>query len=163
MEDFSEINRNLNKKILSTPKFDKNVFGFKGELISIDSYIINIILNDKNEKFETANFSLCNTEGEVLENLYKIESSSIGNINLNFNKKETELNFLKSFVSEIIEEKYKTSNSIGLFKNKIEKKLNDIKEEIYKCNDINKFNLYERFLKKFNTDAIPEFLKRKYS
>jgi len=160
MEDFSEINRNLNKKILSTPKFDKNVFGFKGELISIDSYIINIILNDINEKFEIANFSLCNTEGEVLENLYKIESSSIGNINLNFNKKETELNFLKSFVSEIIEEKYKTSNFIGLLKNKIEKKLNDIKEEIYKCNDINKFNLYERFLKKFNTDAIPEFLKR---
>ena len=38
--------------------------------------------------------------------------------------------------------------------------MNDIKEEIYKCNDINKFNLYERFLKKFNTDAIPEFLKR---
>ena len=81
MEDFSEINRNLNKKILSTPKFDKNVFGFKGELISIDSYIINIMLNDVNEKFEIANFSLCNTEGEVLENLYKIESSSIGNIN----------------------------------------------------------------------------------
>ena len=104
--------------------------------------IKNIILNDINEKFEIANFSLCNTEGEVLENLYKIESSSIGNINLNFNKKETELNFLKSFVSEIIEEKYKTSNSIGLLKNKIEKKLNDIKEEIYKCNDINKFNLY---------------------
>ena len=56
MEDFSEINRNLNKKILSTPKFDKNVFEFKGELISIDSDIINIILNDINEKFEIANF-----------------------------------------------------------------------------------------------------------
>ena len=45
-------------------------------------------------------------------------------------------------------------------KNSIEKKLNEIIEEIYKCNDINKFNLYERFLKKFNTDAIPEFLKK---
>ena len=161
MENFSEINKNHNNNIiLSTPKYDKNVFGFKGELISIDSDTINIILSDINEKFEIANFSLCKTEEEVLENLYRIENVSIESINLNFNKKETELNFLKNFVSEIIKEKYKYNNNINSIKNKIEKKLNDIIEEIYKCNDINKFNLYERFLKKFNTDAVPEFLKK---
>ena len=159
MEDFRSIN-NYHNNILSTPKYDKNVFGFKGELISIDSDTINIILNDINEKFEIANFSLCKNEGEVLENLYRIENVSIGSIDLNFNKKETELNFLKSFVSEIIKEKYKYDNNIDSIKNSIEKKLNEIIEEIYKCNDINKFNLYERFLKKFNTDAIPEFLRR---
>ena len=160
MDDFRSINNYHNNIILSTPKYDKNVFGFKGELISIDSDTINIILNDINEKFEIANFSLCKNEGEVLENLYRIENVSIGSIDLNFNKKETELNFLKSFVSEIIKEKYKYDNNIDSIKNSIEKKLNEIIEEIYKCNDINKFNLYERFLKKFNTDAIPEFLKK---
>ena len=160
MDDFRSINNNNHNNILSTPKYDKNVFGFKGELISIDSDTINIILSDINEKFEIANFSLCKNEGEVLENLYRIENVSIGSIDLNFNKKETELNFLKSFVSEIIKEKYKYDNNIDSIKNSIEKKLNEIIEEIYKCNDINKFNLYERFLKKFNTDAIPEFLKK---
>ena len=138
MENFSEINKNHNNNIiLSTPRYDKNVFGFKGELISIDSDTINIILSDINEKFEIANFSLCKTEEEVLENLYRIENVSIESINLNFNKKETELNFLKNFVSEIIKEKYKYNNNINSIKNKIEKKLNDIIEEIYKCNDIN--------------------------
>ena len=159
MDDFRSIN-NYHNNILSTSKYDKNVFGFKGELISIDSDTINIILSDINEKFEIANFSLCKNEGEVLENLYRIENVSIGSIDLNFNQKETELNFLKSFVSEIIKEKYKYDNNIDSIKNSIEKKLNEIIEEIYKCNDINKFNLYERFLKKFNTDAIPEFLKK---
>ena len=111
MDDFRSINNNNHNNILSTPKYDKNVFGFKGELISIDSDTINIILSDINEKFEIANFSLCKNEGEVLENLYRIENVSIGSIDLNFNKKETELNFLKSFVSEIIKEKYKYDNN----------------------------------------------------
>ena len=51
MDDFRSINNNNHNNILSTPKYDKNVFGFKGELISIDSDTINIILSDINEKF----------------------------------------------------------------------------------------------------------------
>ena len=160
MDDFNKINNNLNNINISTPTSDKCIFEFKGELLSIDSDTINIILNDINEKFEIANFCSCKTEEEVLENLYGIENACMNNIDLNFYKDKTQLNFLKHFVSEIIEEQYKCNNSFDSIKNKIEKKLNDIINEIHNCKDINKFNLYEKFLTKFKTDAIPEFLKK---
>ena len=162
MDDFNKIinNNNLNNKINSTPQYDKNIFEFKGELISIDSDTISIILNDINDKFGNENLSFCKTEAEVLEYFYMIEKSTIESIGLNFKKDEPQLNFLKSFVSGIIEEKYKYNQTFISLKNNIEKKLNEIVEEINKCDDINKFNLYERFIKKFNTDGIPEFLKK---
>ena len=162
MDDFNKIinNNNLNNKINSTPQYDKNIFEFKGELISIDSDTISIILNDINDKFGNENLSFCKTEAEVLEYFYMIEKSTIESIVLNFKKDEPQLNFLKSFVSGIIEEKYKYNQTFISLKNNIEKKLNEIVEEINKCDDINKFNLYERFIKKFNTDGIPEFLKK---
>ena len=48
MDDFNEINNNLNNINISTPTSDKCIFEFKGELLSIDSDTINIILNDIN-------------------------------------------------------------------------------------------------------------------
>ena len=160
MDDFNEINNNLNNINISTPTSDKCIFEFNGELISIDSDTINIILNDIDVKFKKANFPSCKTEEEVLSNLFTIENECMNDIDTNFYKDKKLLNFLKHFVSEIIEEQYKCNNSFDSIKNKIETKLNDIINEIHNCEDINKFNLYEKFLTKFKTDAIPEFLKK---
>ena len=152
----------INADNMSTPNYENNIFEYKGQLITFDSVIINIILNDMNKRFELEDFSKFKTEKEILEYFYSKEKSSLGYIDVNFKDKnnEVQVQFLKNFVSEIIIEKYQSNNSLFLMREKINKKINDIAEEIKSVKDINNVNIQEIYIKKFGTYRIPIFLEK---
>ena len=160
MEDENDINEFNNNKNEITPQYDSNIFEFKGELISIDTEIINIILNDINKNFILEDFSLFEEENEVLEFFYYKEKESLDSIDVNFKDNETQKLFLHNFISEIIEEKYEYNKSLENFRNKIYNKINEIIEDIKNCKDINNYVLSEKYIKKFQTDKIPKFLEK---
>ena len=156
----NNINMINNDNEKQTPQYDNHIFEFEGELISIDTEVINIVLNDMNNRFILEDFSLYKTEKQVFDYFYNKEQSSLGNIILNFNQNEIQLKFLKYFVNEIIEEKYYYNKSLTEMRNKIDKKINYILEEIEKCKDLNNFNLTERYFQLFKTSKIPKFLEK---
>ena len=156
----NNINMINNDNEKQTPQYDNHIFEFEGELISIDTEVINIVLNDMNNRFRLEDFSLYKTEKQVFDYFYNKEQSSLGNIILNFNQNEIQLKFLKYFVNEIIEEKYYYNKSLTEMRNKIDKKINYILEEIEKCKDLNNFNLTERYFQLFKTSKIPKFLEK---
>ena len=155
------INENNNEYSI-TPEYDKNIFEFKGELISFDTEIINIILSDMNRRFELEDFSKFKKEKEVLEYFYSKEKSSLGHIELNFKEKDNEIQiqFLKHFVNEIIIEKYENNKSLSMMREKINKKLDDIMTIIKNSKNIDSINIQELYLKKFDTYKIPMFLEK---
>ena len=160
MEDKNEINEFNNNKNETTPQYDSNIFEFKGELISIDTEIINLILNDINKNFILEDFSLFEEENEVLEFFYYKEKESLESIEVNFKDNETQKLFLKNFISDIIEDKYQYNKSLENFRNKIDIKINEIIEDIKNCKDIDNYNLSKSYIKKFQTDKIPKFLEK---
>ena len=161
MEDLNSINMINNEENKKTPEYDNNVFEFKGELISISTEVINVVLSEINERFKLEDFSLFETEKQVLDYFYYKEKASLESIDLNFKEDENQKQFLKSFVNEIIEEKYQINESLTDKRNKIDKKLNEIIEEIKKCKDINSYNLSRKYIKLFKSDKIPSFLEKK--
>ena len=152
------IDNNNDNKI--TPQYDSNVFEFKGELIFIDSEVINLVINEISKRFILEDFSKFETEKQVLDYFYNKEKSSLGSIDINFKENELQKQFLKNFVSELIEEKYQYNESLTNVRNKIDKKMNEIIEDINGCKDINHYNLSEKYMKKFETDNIPQFLEK---
>ena len=140
-----------------TPEID--VFKFNGELIFINREIINLVLNFFNERFELEDFSKFN-EKNVIQFFYNKEKSNLEHIELNFKDDEKTCKFFKYFVSEIIEEKYRYNISLKNLRKSIEKKINEIIEEIKACKDIYNYNLSESYFKKFNTDYLPKFLEK---
>ena len=151
-----EINNDENKK---TPEYDKNIFEFKGEIISLDAYAFNIILNEISNTFVLEDFSQIITEIEVLDYFYKREKQILEEIDINFKDNQTQL-FLKSQLTEFIEQKYKSNQSLSYWKNSIDGKINEILEKINKCTDIDTFNLSEEYRNHFGTDKIPKFLEK---
>ena len=160
MEDKNEINEFNNNKNETTPQYDSNIFEFKGELISIDTEIINLILNDINKNFILEDFSLFEEENEVLEFFYYKEKESLESIEVNFKDNETQKLFLKNFISDIIEDKYQYNKSLENFRNKIDIKINEIIEDIKNYKDIDNYNLSKSYIKKFQTDKMPKFLEK---
>lgn len=159
MEDEPNFNKNNNEKS-ETPQYDNNIFEFKGELLSINTDIINIVLNELNIRFKLEDFDQYETEKQVLDYFYHKEKSSLESIDLNFKDNETQKEFLKSFVSEMIEDKYKYNVSLTKMRNIIDMGIIEIIEEIRKCKDITSFNLTEKYMQKFKTDKIPIFLEK---
>ena len=160
MEDKNEINEFNNNKNETTPQYDSNIFEFKGELISIDTEIINLILNDINKNFILEDFSLFEEENEVLEFFYYKEKESLESIEVNFKDNETQKLFLKNFISDIIEDKYQYNKSLENFRNKIDIKINEFIEDIKNYKDIDNYNLSKSYIKKFQTDKMPKFLEK---
>jgi hypothetical protein len=139
-----------------TPQNDKITFEFEGHKVSIDSDAINIILSEINRRFILEDFSKYIEEKEVMDYFYFKEKSTFDCLDLNFKKKEIEKKFLKSFAGELIQEKYLYTKSLTDMKNKIDKKMKEIIKDSKNC----KFNLSEKFMKKFKTDQIPHFLEK---
>ena len=159
MEDknyFYELNNEQNQ---INSQNDTYTFEFKGELITIDISIINLILNDINDKFFLEDFSLFE-ESELLDFFYEREKLSLEFVEANFKENEKQKQFLQNYVSEIIEEKYKYNKSIENLRIQIEKKFNEIIEDIQNCKDINHYDLSERYMKEFETKNVPKFLEK---
>ena len=136
-----------------------NVFKYNGELIFINQEIINLVLNFFNKRFVLEDFSKFK-EKNVIQFFYNKEKSNLEHIELNFKDNEKTCKFFKYFVSEIIEEKYRYNISLRNIRNSIEKKINELIEEINKCKDIYNYNLSENNIKKFNTNYLPKFLEK---
>ena len=151
-----EINNESNQ--INSPN-DTYTFESKGELITIDTSIINLILNDINNNFFLEDFSLFE-ENELLDFFYDREKLSLEFIDANFKEKENQKQFLHNYVSEIIEEKYKYNKSIDNLRIQIEKKFDEIIEDIQNCKDINHYDLSEKYIKKLGTKNIPKFLEK---
>ena len=151
-----EINNAENKK---TPEYDKNIFEFKGEIISLDTHAVNIILNEISTTFVLEDFSKNETEIEVLDYFYTREKKILEEIDVNFKDNQTQL-FLKSQLTQFIEQKYKSNQSLSYWKNSIDGKINEILEKINKCTDIDTFNLSEEYWNHFGTYEIPKFLEK---
>ena len=162
MEDIPSFNmiNNINNQSEITPQCSSNVFQFKGELISINDDVLNLVLSEINQRFILEDFSQYKTEKQVFDYFYNKEKSSLGSIDLNFKDNEIQRQFLKSFVSELIEEKYQYNKSLTDIRNKIDKKMNEIIEDIKNCNNIDSFNLSKKYIIKFETDKIPQFLEK---
>ena len=160
MEDKDDINKNINEISLATPQYDSNIFDFKGDLITIDTEVINLILSDVNKTFIIEDFSLINTYREIIEYFYDKENRILGSIELNFQDNRSQKEFLIDFVDEIIEEKYQYNETLINVRKEIEKKINDIIEEIKKCQDIKNINLEKLYRKYFQTNRIPKFLQK---
>ena len=162
MEDIPSFNmtNNNNNQNEITPQCSSNVFQFKGELISINDDVLNLVLSEINQRFILEDFSQYKTEKQVFDYFYNKEKSSLGSIDLNFKDNEIQRQFLKSFVSELIEEKYQYNKSLTDIRNKIDKKMNEIIEDIKNCNNIDSFNLSKKYIIKFETDKIPQFLEK---
>ena len=156
----NNINMINNDNEKQTPQYDNHIFEFERELISIDTEVINIVLNDMNNRFILEDFSLYKTEKQVFDYFYYKEKSSLGSIDLNFKDNEIQRQFLKNFVSELIQEKYKSNKSLADMRNKIDKKMNEIIEDIQNCKNLDYFNLSEKYMNKFKTDKIPQFLEK---
>ena len=138
---------------------DTYTFESKGELITIDSSIINLILDGINNYFFLEDFSFFE-EKELLDFFYGREKLSLEFIDANFKDNEKQKQFLQNNVSDIIEEKYKYNKSIDDLRIQIEKKFNEIIEDIQNCKDINNYDLSEKYLKEFNTKNVPKFLEK---
>ena len=151
-----EINNAENKK---TPEYDKNIIEFKGEIISLDTHAVNIILNEISTTFVLEDFSKNETEIEVLDYFYTREKKILEEIDVNFKDNQTQL-FLKSQLTQFIEQKYKSNQSLSYWKNSIDGKINEILEKINKYTDIDTFNLSEEYWNHFGTDEIPKFLEK---
>ena len=159
MEDENHIYEINNEQNQINSQNDTYTFEFKGELISIDTSIINLILNDINNNFFLEDFSLFE-ESELLDFFYNREKLSLEFIDANFIDNEKQKQFLQNYVSEIIEEKYKYNKSLENLRIQIKKKLNEIIEDIQNCKDINHYDLSEKYLKEFKTKNVPKFLEK---
>ena len=122
MEDKNYIYEINNEPNQINSQNDTYTFESKGELITIDTSIINLILNDINNNFFLEDFSLFE-ENELLDFFYDREKLSLEFIDANFKEKENQKQFLHNYVSEIIEEKYKYNKSIDNLRIQIEKSL----------------------------------------
>jgi len=163
MEDypnFNMINTNNNNQNETTPQCSSNAFQFKGELVSINDDVLNLVLSEISQRFVLEDFSEYKTEKQVFDYFYYKEKSSLGSIDLNFKDNEIQRQFLKNFVSELIQEKYKSNKSLTDMRNKIDKKMNEIIEDIQNCKNLDYFNLSEKYMNKFKTDKIPQFLEK---
>ena len=159
MEDKNYIYEINNEPNQINSQNDTYTFESKGELITIDTSIINLILNDINNNFFLEDFSLFE-ENELLDFFYDREKLSLEFIDANFKEKENQKQFLHNYVSEIIEEKYKYNKSIDNLRIQIEKKFDEIIEDIQNCKDINHYDLSEKYIKKLGTKNIPKFLEK---
>ena len=159
MEDKNYIYEINNEPNQINSQNDTYTFESKGELIIIDTSIINLILNDINNNFFLEDFSLFE-ENELLDFFYDREKLSLEFIDANFKEKENQKQFLHNYVSEIIEEKYKYNKSIDNLRIQIEKKFDEIIEDIQNCKDINHYDLSEKYIKKLGTKNIPKFLEK---
>ena len=156
-----EINIEKNQNQINSIN-DTYTFESKGELITIDTSIINLILddiNDINNNFFLEDFSSFE-EKELLDFFYDREKLSLEFIDANFKENEKQKQFLQNYVSEIIEEKYKYNKSIDNLRIQIEKKFNEIIEDIQNCKDLNNYNLSEKYMKEFKTKYVPKFLEK---
>ena len=159
MEDKNYIYEINNEPNQINSQNDTYTFESKGELITIDTSIINLILNDINNNFFLEDFSLFE-ENELLDFFYDREKLSLEFIDANFKEKENQKQFLHNYVSEIIEEKYKYNKSLDNLRIQIEKKFDEIIEDIQNCKDINHYDLSEKYIKKLGTKNIPKFLEK---
>ena len=159
MEDKNYIYEINNEPNQINSQNDTYTFESKGELITMDTSIINLILNDINNNFFLEDFSLFE-ENELLDFFYDREKLSLEFIDANFKEKENQKQFLHNYVSEIIEEKYKYNKSIDNLRIQIEKKFDEIIEDIQNCKDINHYDLSEKYIKKLGTKNIPKFLEK---
>ena len=159
MEDKNYIYEINNEPNQINSQNDTYTFESKGELITIDTSIINLILNDINNNFFLEDFSLFE-ENELLDFFYDREKLSLEFIDANFKEKKNQKQFLHNYVSEIIEEKYKYNKSIDNLRIQIEKKFDEIIEDIRNCKDINHYDLSEKYIKKLGTKNIPKFLEK---
>ena len=57
MEDENQINMANNAENGETPLYDSNVLDFKGELLSIDTQVINYVLDEITTRFKLEDFS----------------------------------------------------------------------------------------------------------
>ena len=153
-----EINIEQNQNQINSIN-DIYTFESKGESITIDTSIINLILDDINDKFFLEDFSSFE-EKELLDFFYDREKLSLEFIDANFKENEKQKQFLQNYVSEIIEEKYKYNKSIDNLRNQIEKKLIEISEDIQNCKDINNYDLSKKYMKEFQTKYVPKFLEK---
>ena len=153
-------NNNIIENINETPLSDSNIFEFNGDIITIDTHIVDIILNDLDQIFVLKNFDSLKTEQQVLDFFCDKEKKSLEYIELNFKRNKKEFKFFKNFISEMLEEKYRYNKSLLDIRNSIDIKINEIVEEIVKSEDLNYYNLTKKYMELFKTNRIPEFLEK---
>ena len=160
MEDENKINMEINAENGETPLYDSNVLDFKGELLSIDTQVINYVLDEITTRFKLEDFSQFKTEKQVLHYFYYKEESSLGGIDMNFKDNEMQKLFFKSLATDFIEYKYSTNVYLTDVRNKINEKIDNIIAKINNLTDLDTFNLNEEYKNNFKTDKIPKFLEK---
>ena len=160
MEDENKINMEINAENGETPLYDSNVLDFKGELLSIDTQVINYVLDEITTRFKLEDFSQFKTEKQVLHYFYYKEESSLGGIDMNFKDNEMQKLFFKSLATDFIEYKYSTNVYLTDVRNKINEKIDNIIAKINNLTDLDTFNLNEEYMNNFKTDKIPKFLEK---
>ena len=160
MEDENKINMEINAENGETPLYDSNVLDFKGELLSIDTQVINYVLDEITNRFKLEDFSQFKTEKQVLHYFYYKEESSLGGIDMNFKDNEMQKLFFKSLATDFIEYKYSTNVYLTDVRNKINEKIDNIIAKINNLTDLDTFNLNEEYMNNFKTDKIPKFLEK---
>ena len=160
MEDENKINMENNAENGETPLYDSNVLDFKGELLSIDTQVINYVLDEITTRFKLEDFSQFKTEKQVLHYFYYKEESSLGGIDMNFKDNEMQKLFFKSLATDFIEYKYSTNVYLTDVRNKINEKIDNIIAKINNLTDLDAFNLTEEYMNNFKTDKIPKFLEK---
>ena len=160
MEDENKINMEINAENGETPLYDSNVLDFKGELLSIDTQVINYVLDKITTRFKLEDFSQFKTEKQVLHYFYYKEESSLGGIDMNFKDNEMQKLFFKSLATDFIEYKYSTNVYLTDVRNKINEKIDNIIAKINNLTDLDTFNLNEEYMNNFKTDKIPKFLEK---
>ena len=160
MEDENKINMEINAENGETPLYDSNVLDFKGELLSIDTQVINYVLDEITTRFKLEDFSQFKTEKQVLHYFYYKEESSLGGIDMNFKDNEMQKLFFKSLATDFIEYKYSTNVYLTDVRNKINEKIDNIIAKINNLTDLDTFILNEEYMNNFKTDKIPKFLEK---
>ena len=141
-------------------KFEnENIVDKNGQLMEIETCMIDYILTFIDNEFSLSNFSLFKNEKHVLEYYCRLEKKCLDFIEDNFKDKKELHKYFINFANEIIKEKYENNKDISKLKDKIQSGIKKIIEQFEKNDNLDVHILPEIYLKIFETEKIPKFLE----